>query len=148
MNRALVVVEDTDAHRALLREAGKLAAGTGADLVLLSLEARDEVDESTEQFARTEGVSVVEMIIEDARESIAAVAGEALSDLDVAYETMAAVTEPDERADEIIATAGQTDCDHVFLVGQERSPTGKAIFGDVAQAVVLNFGGSVTTLTA
>jgi len=148
MNRALVVVEDTDAHRALLREAGELAAGTGADLVLLSLEARDEVDESTEQFARTEGVSVVEMIIEDARESIAAVAGEALSDLDVAYETMAAVTEPDERADEIIATAGQTDCDHVFLVGQERSPTGKAIFGDVAQAVVLNFGGSVTTLTA
>jgi nucleotide-binding universal stress UspA family protein len=148
MNRALVVVEDTDAHRALLSEAGELAAGTGADLVLLSLEARDEVDESTEQFARTEGVSVVEMIIEDARESIAAVAGEALSDLDVAYETMAAVTEPDERADEIIATAGQTDCDHVFLVGQERSPTGKAIFGDVAQAVVLNFGGSVTTLTA
>jgi nucleotide-binding universal stress UspA family protein len=148
MNRALVVVEDTDAHRALLREASELAAGTGADLVLLSLEARDEVDESTEQFARTEGVSVVEMIIEDARESIAAVAGEALSDLDVAYETMAAVTEPDERADEIIATAGQTDCDHVFLVGQERSPTGKAIFGDVAQAVVLNFGGSVTTLTA
>ena len=148
MNRALVVVEDTDAHRALLREAGELAAGTGADLVLLSLEARDEVDESTEQFARTEGVSVVEMIIGDARESIAAVAGEALSDLDVAYETMAAVTEPDERADEIIATAGRTDCDHVFLVGQERSPTGKAIFGDVAQAVVLNFGGSVTTLTA
>ena len=148
MQRALVVVEDTDAHRALLREAGELAAGTGADLVLLSLEARDEVDESTEQFARTEGVSVVEMIIEDARESIAAVAGEALSDLDVAYETMAAVTEPDERADEIIATAGRTDCDHVFLVGQERSPTGKAIFGDVAQAVVLNFGGSVTTLTA
>jgi nucleotide-binding universal stress UspA family protein len=148
MNRALVVVEDTDAHRALLREAGELAAGTGADLVLLSLEARDEVDESTEQFARTEGVSVVEMIIEDARESIAAVAGEALSDLDVVYETMAAVTEPDERADEIIATAGRTDCDHVFLVGQERSPTGKAIFGDVAQAVVLNFGGSVTTLTA
>jgi len=148
MNRALVVVEDTDAHSALLREAGELAAGTGADLVLLSLEARDEVDESTEQFARTEGVGVVEMIIEDARESIAAVAGEALSDLDVAYETMAAVTEPDERADEIIATAGQTDCDHVFLVGQERSPTGKAIFGDVAQAVVLNFGGSVTTLTA
>ena len=148
MNRALVVVEDTDAHRALLREAGELAAGTGADLVLLSLEARDEVDESTEQFARTEGVSVVEMIIEDARESIAAVAGEALSDLDVAYETMAAVTEPDDRADEVIATAGRTDCDHVFLVGQERSPTGKAIFGDVAQAVVLNFGGSVTTLTA
>jgi len=34
----------------------------------------------------------------------------------------------------------------VFLTGKKRSPTGKAVFGDRSQAIILNFDGPVTTL--
>jgi len=36
----------------------------------------------------------------------------------------------------------------VFVRGRRRSPTGKAVFGDTAQAVILNFDGFVTVATA
>jgi nucleotide-binding universal stress UspA family protein len=148
MQRALVVVDDADTHRTLLREAGELAAGVGAGLLLLHFEASDQVDESQEQFAETEGVSVVEETLRSGQEFVSEFADDALADLDIEYETAAAIVEEGERADEILGAADRHDCDHVFLVGQKRSPTGKAIFGDVAQAVILNFEGPVTTLTA
>jgi nucleotide-binding universal stress UspA family protein len=149
MQRALVVVEDTDAHRTLLREAGEIAAGTGADLVLLLLEGADEVDESREQYARTEGVTYnEEEVLEAGKEFITDLADDVLADLDVAYEPATAMVEQGARATEIIDTATEHDCDHVFIVGEKRSPTGKALFGDMAQAVILNFVGPVTIRTA
>ena len=54
------------------------------------------------------------------------------------------VVDDDERADEIVAAAERLGCDHLFIVGRRRSPTGKALFGDVAQRVLLNFEGTVT----
>lgn len=36
------------------------------------------------------------------------------------------------------------NCDHIFIAGRRRSPTGKAIFGDWVQRVLLNFDGLVT----
>jgi hypothetical protein len=35
----------------------------------------------------------------------------------------------------------------VFLAGRKRSPTGKALFGDQTQAVILDFDGAVTVIT-
>lgn len=148
MERGLVVVEDTDAHETLLREAGELAAGTGADLVLLVLTSPDGIDDSQEAFADTEGISVVEEAVREDTEFAEAVAGEVLADLDVEYETIASVVEDRERADEVIGVASRHDCDHLFVVGQKRSPAGKAIFGDVAQSIILNFDGPVTTRAA
>jgi len=52
-----------------------------------------------------------------------------------------------QAADKILDTADARDADHIFLSGKRRSPTGKAVFGDRAQAVILNFDGPVTTLT-
>jgi nucleotide-binding universal stress UspA family protein len=148
MERGLVVVEDTDAHETLLREAGELAAGTGADLVLLVLTSPDAIDDSREAFADTEGISVVEEAVREDTEFAEAVAGEVLADLDVEHETIASVVEDRERADEAIGVANRRDCDHLFVVGRKRSPTGKAIFGDVAQSIILNFDGPVTTRAA
>ena len=37
---------------------------------------------------------------------------------------------------------------HLSSPGQQRSPSGKALFGDTAQQVVLNFPGPVTIVTA
>jgi len=152
MQRALVVVGDTDTHEELLREAGELAAGDGSELLLLSMLTETEFEESYEEMeevARTEGTPYSDQaILESARERARGVAEDALAGVDVAYETVAVVVEGGIRADEIIETAEREGCDHVFLVGQKRSPTGKAIFGDMAQAVILNFDGPVTIRTA
>jgi len=149
MERALVVVEDTDAHGTLLREAGELAAGVGADLVVLLLEDAEEIDESREQFAETEGVTYSEEeVLEAGEEFVNDFAEDVLAGLDVAYEPETAMARPGAHATEIIDAATRTDSDHVFIVGQKRSPTGKAIFGDTAQAVILNFAGPVTVRTA
>ena len=149
MQRALVVIEDTDTHRTLLREAGELAAGAGADLVVLLMEGLDEIHESREQYAESEGVTYSDAEVLDAgTEFVADFADDVLAGLDVSYEAKTALVETGEHADEIITTAKRTDSDHVFIVGQKRSPTGKAIFGDTAQAVILNFDGPVTIRTA
>lgn len=149
MQRALVVVEDTDVHRTLLREAGEIASGAGADLVLLLLKGSDEVDESREQFAETEGITYgTEAVLEAGKEFVEDLADDVLADLDVAYEPVTAMAEQGARATEILDTAAEHDCDHVFIVGRKRSPTGKAIFGDTAQAVILNFVDPVTIRTA
>lgn len=152
MERALVVVDDTDSHRKLLREASELAAGVGADLVLLSVLSEDDYEESfetIETISETEGTSYGEATVLDGARTFARdLAEETLDGVDVEYETAAAVFEEGERADRILETAEDRDCDHVFIVGRQRSPTGKAIFGDTAQSVILNFDGPVTIRTS
>jgi len=149
MQRALVVIEDTDAHRELLREAGELAAGAGADLVVLMMEGLEEIHESRDQFAASEGVTYSdEEVLEAGKEFVADFAEDVLAGVDVEYTAETAIVGTGGAADEAIATAEAHDCDHVFIVGQKRSPTGKALFGDMAQAVILNFDGPVTIRTS
>jgi nucleotide-binding universal stress UspA family protein len=152
MERALVVVDDTDPHRKLLREAGELAAGVGADLVLLAILSEEDYEESfetIETISETEGTSYGEDTVLDGERAFARdFAEDVLDDVAVEYETAAAVAEEGERADQILGTAEKNGCDHVFIVGRQRSPTGKAIFGDTAQSVILNFDGPVTIRTS
>ncbi|MFC6907201.1 universal stress protein [Halalkalicoccus tibetensis] len=46
--------------------------------------------------------------------------------------------------DIILTEANKRNCDHIFVTGEKRSPTGKAVFGDTAQSIILNFEGPVT----
>jgi nucleotide-binding universal stress UspA family protein len=127
MERALVVVEDTKTSRELLADAAALAAGVGAGLVVLSLADGEEEDAET------------------ARERAASIAGETVGDAE--YEAVGALAAEGERAGEIIRTADEHGCDHVFLTGRRRSPAGKAVYGSAVQAVILNFPGRVTVST-
>lgn len=150
MDNALVVIDDTDTHRALLAEAGRLARDTGAKLTVLAWITPDQIDETAaniEAIERVEGTSYSEpdpaatatqfarQFAEDVFESF---------DESVEFTADGIVATESERADEIIETAERLDCDHVFIVGRRRSPTGKALFGDVAQRILLNFDGTVT----
>ena len=45
MQRALVVVDASESAKALVREAGELAGGVGADLVLVHVTTREEYRE-------------------------------------------------------------------------------------------------------
>ena len=147
MKRALVVVESTESGTELLREAGEFAAAVDAELVLLGIRSEDDLEkdfEMLEKIGDIEGTAYgVETLENAVIGSVQEIADEALADLEVEYEVVGALAD-DGRADEILSTAAGRDCDHVFMTGRKRSPTGKAIFGDATQTVLLNFDGSVT----
>lgn len=155
MDNGLVVLEDTESHRDLLREAGDYAAGTDAELFVLSLVSTDEVDQAVETLdairSVEDGSYRSDAILSAARNDAEEIADEVFADREdevgneLAITAVAAVYEDGERADRILEAAAANDCDHVFIVGQNRSPTGKVLFGNVAQQVILNFEGYVTT---
>lgn len=49
------------------------------------------------------------------------------------YEIIPRVPSERERAEMVIEVAEKGNADHVFSLVQKRSPTGKALFGDLAQ---------------
>ena len=151
MKRALVVVDDTEQHRKLLREAGELAAGVDAELVLLSVLSEEEFEadmETIETIAGVENIGYGQQEALDVSENFAeGIAGEELDGIDVDYTALGRVVDEGEHANAIIDIAENRDCGHVFLTGRRRSPAGKALFGDTAQSVILNFDGYVTVST-
>ncbi|MFB6138505.1 MAG: universal stress protein [Halobacteriaceae archaeon] len=151
MDRALVVVDDTAQHRELLEEAGDLAEGVAADLVLVATMTEEEAEENIEameRFAEIEHTSFGGSDVLEAVEGLARDVGhEVLRERDVDFDAVGVFVENDDHAGAILDVARKRDCDHVFLPGRRRSPTGKAIFGDTAQRVILNYDDPVTVLT-
>lgn len=153
MDRALVVVDESDAHERLFRNAAAFAGGADAELVVLSWLTPDEYVEyvdALESFGEVEHTTFDEPQAQEMAEQFAReFAEEALEGIDVAidFEVEGIVTEEDDVPNVILDAAERLECDHVFVVGRRRSPAGKAIFGDVAQKIILNFDGLVTTAT-
>ncbi|WP_435361787.1 universal stress protein [Haloarchaeobius sp. DFWS5] len=148
MERGLVLVDTTDEHRALVREAVEHAVGANASLVLLTTMSEAEFEEDAETLESigeiehttyTSG-SVLDGAVNDVREFVA-------DDIPDGVEVTIVARATDEIADSVVDLAAERDCDHVFVLGRRRSPTGKALFGDVAQQVALNFDGYVTLAT-
>lgn len=147
MKRGLVSLRETATHLELLTEAAEWADG---ELVVLWHVDEAEYDarvDSLESVERVEGVdydhaAIIEGAEADAREF----AGSALSAAGIEPEIVVEVDSEKSRARRVLDAAREHDCDHVFIVGSARSPTGKAVFGDFAQQVILNFEG-YTTLT-
>lgn len=145
MGRALVVIEDGDRDRELLERAREFAVGGETDLVVLSLVTQDEyesVADTLDTIGQVEHTTYDESaILEGLSGDADDLAGAVLDGVD--YEVRVAVSD-DDQAERIITAADDADCDHVFLPGHRRSPTGKAVFGDRTQQVILDFGGYVT----
>ncbi|EMA52597.1 MULTISPECIES: universal stress protein [Halococcus] len=150
MERGLVVAERTDEHRALLREAGEHANGANAELVLLRLMTEAEYETDAETLA---SIGSVENVSYDSRAVLDAAANdlqEMARDVlpeNVGVDIVAKATDEDDIATAVLDTVADHDCDHVFVLGRHRSPAGKALFGDVAQRIVLDFDGYVTLNT-
>ncbi|MFP9060617.1 universal stress protein [Natrialbaceae archaeon A-chndr2] len=147
MERALIVLDDGDSESALLREAGELAAGVDAELLLLALLSTEDVESDLETLEAIANVEHTEYSEDTVRKSAARAADslveEVFDDLDVSHRSVVTVSDED-RAEAILETASEYDCDHVFISGCKRSPTGKVVFGDTTQDVLLNFDGRVT----
>lgn len=151
MERPLVVTDPSESAPKLIREAGELAEAVNAPLHVLTVVSQTEFENDADVLDTIEEVEGADYTLSPA-EYAAEIAQTAVSDLlnDLEIETKPigrSVQDKDESADEIIDVATNHDCDYVFIVGRRRSPTGKAIFGDIAQKVILNFDGYVVTLT-
>ena len=148
MEHALAVVGPDDVAKDLVQEAGELAAGVDARLTLLCVVSEDEYNDEREALEAIPEADVsysVGQALEAARSFANDIGVEMLEDVDIEYETAGAVG---DRAETVLKGAENHGCDHVFMTGQRRSPTGKAIFGDVTQRVILDFEGPVTVVTA
>ena len=150
MKRGLVSLRETATHLELLAEAADWVAGADGELVVLwhldEVEYDGRVD-ALESVERAEGVdydhaAIIEGAEADAREFVDSV----LSAADIDPQIEVSVDSKKARAQTVLNAALEYDCEHVFIVGSSRSPTGKAVFGDFAQQVILNFDG-YTTLT-
>jgi len=151
MKRGLVSLRETDTHRDLLAEAVNCAEGSEDGLVALWHLDDEEYDESVRTLEAVGKVENVEYdrstIVEGAAADARSFVDSAVDDADVDVRIVVAVGSEDGRAEQILDAADEHDCDHVFLVRDSRSPTGKAVFGDFAQRVILGFDGYTTTKT-
>ncbi|SFR52594.1 universal stress protein [Halogeometricum limi] len=144
MKQALVVVTPGERGRRLVREAGAYAEGTDTELVLLTVVPEDEFEERRRAVASigsSDAIYSLEQAAEAGEREAMEIADDVLGDVDVNYRPIWTVG---READTILDVAEQEGVDHVFLGGRRRSPTGKALFGDVAQKVLLSFDGPVT----
>lgn len=152
MERGILPVEDTEPHRELLVEAAEQAAARDATLLAVRFLDDDEYDErldTLESVGRVENVEYdTEAVLDGVATDTKALIREVYDDagLDVETEVFVAVADEDDRATKVVETAAERGCDHAFVVGAGRSPTGKALFGDTAQRVILEFDGFVTSL--
>lgn len=149
MDQALVVTDPSDSVVDVIEEAGELAELAGVPLTVLTVVTDEEYRKDAEvlgAIADVEGSSYNLEPADYAEEVAETAIADLLADRDVETEAVGRYVDDDgDRADAILEVADERGCDYVFLLGRRRSPTGKAIFGDTAQAVILNFDGYVVT---
>ena len=147
MERALAVVDAEESTKALVREAGELAAAVGAELVLLHVTSSDEYENKRKTMEEIPDVRArysAKQALDGAEQFAEDIGREVLEGIDVSYQSVGAVGDEQTK---ILEIAEEYDCDHLFIAGEKRSPTGKAIFGDLTQSIILNFDGPVTVVT-
>ncbi|MFB6235266.1 MAG: universal stress protein [Halopenitus sp.] len=147
MEHGVAVVGPTEEAKDLVREAGKLAAGVDADLTLLHVTTEEEYNdrrEELEQVSNYEASYSISQAMEGARNYAADIGREVLEGVEVEWEARGALG---DRGETIVKEANRIEADHVFLSGRKRSPTGKALFGDATQRVILDFDDPVTVYT-
>jgi nucleotide-binding universal stress UspA family protein len=128
----------------LAEEAIDLAGPSGARVVVGHVFTREEYADSRDALDFAPDSEATPDVVAG-RLSTARDLGAALSAADVEYEVRGALGESGEG---ISALAEDVDADLVVVGGRRRSPTGKAVFGSVAQEVMLSAPCPVTFVRA
>lgn len=81
--------------------------------------------------------------LDQVRDAAADMAEEVVPEIDVSYETVGLVGDP---ADQIVEYATDVSAQYIVVHPRRRSPAGKALFGSVAQSVLLNASCPVVTV--
>lgn len=146
MERALVIVEPSQKGRKLTRIAGEFAEGTGGDLIIVHAFDESKYQEELQRKAYSGSeIKTERNLIEDAKNIAEEIATDALKNYDISYIAEGMLG---SLPNDLLDLAVERNCEHIFVTAEQRSPTGKVLFGDVTQKILLNFDGPVTTLTS
>lgn len=146
MERGLVIMNGTELNEPLLEEAAATARGSDAGLVVHALIDPDSFEADVE---RLEAIGEIEhthygedTVLDAERDNLRSDAEAIVGDVPV--DCHVSVAPPGDHVETVLDVTDRFDCDHLFLTGRQRSPTGKALFGDVTQQLLLQFPGYVT----
>ncbi|MDS0284252.1 universal stress protein [Haloarcula onubensis] len=135
LETVLLAVGPNDASRIeeLAETVVDIAGPAGADVVVAHVFTDDEYETVVD---RLEFSAVAEADPDEVADRHATVRDlrEILDEADIETSVRGAVG---DHGEEIVALAGMTRADLVVVGGRKRSPTGKAVFGSVAQEVML-----------
>lgn len=128
----IAAVDRSNQAESVVREAAELATAFDEPLHLVHVMSRSEFLDREMSSARERG-RPVEM--DEIRRLAADHARDAATDIDTQYEAVGRVG---DIVDNIANHAEKHDARYIVIGGRKRSPAGKAVFGSVAQDILLN----------
>ncbi|MFB6251056.1 MAG: universal stress protein [Halobellus sp.] len=140
----VAAIDESDQARAVLSEADTLAGQFGDPIHVLHVMNRSEAIQAEEDsLAHTDKA----IPVDDLRARAATVAEELTKahSTDAQAITAGRIGDP---ASEIVSYADEHDARYIIVSPQQRSQTGKILFGSVAQSVLLDAGCPVVSLRA
>lgn len=147
MKRGLfVVLEADETERKLFREAAAYSDGHDAPLDVFRVVSAEDAEsvESTEVTSDIDRQDFVDPADHHFEAETTEFLASALDGSPDRHEIVLEIAERGDRAEAVFDVADDRGVDHVFLAGKRRSPTGKALFGDLTQEIILNFDGTIT----
>lgn len=144
MDTVLVVQTGDEPDQQLLRTAKRHVTGTETKIIFCRAVDEKRLQNNLQRQATSEReIESIDEMEDIAKTEAEDVASDAFGG-EIPYRAIGLVgTIPDD----LIQVAEEEGCDHIFISGKKRSPAGKAVFGDVAQSVILQFNGPVTVTT-
>jgi nucleotide-binding universal stress UspA family protein len=145
LNSVVVALGAEDAERVgrLAEEAVDIAGPADATVVITHVFARDDFDARVDALGFDRGNVSADDVA--ARYAPVRELAAALDEASVDYEIRGALG---DYAEKVVAAAEEHDADMALVGGRKRSPTGKAVFGSVAQDVMLSAPCPVTFVRA
>jgi nucleotide-binding universal stress UspA family protein len=144
MGSVLIVLRNDEPDEELLAAANQHVVGTESSIVVCRFVDEAQYQSDVQQNARSGGEMDDIESVENAAAETATSITESAFDESVSKTAIGTVGPIPESVFDIIE---EYDCNHIFLSGKKRSPVGKAVFGDVAQQILLEFDGPVTITT-
>lgn len=135
----IAAVDRSDQATDVVVEAAELAAFVDESVHVVHALTRSEFV----NLGTTSAQAEKPLDLDEVREAAAEMAEESVPDIAVPYETVGVVGDP---ADEIVEYAANVEARYIVVRPRRRSPTGKALFGSVAQSVLLNASCPVVTV--
>lgn len=135
----VAAVDRTDRAEHVIAEAETLAERFEDTVHVVHVLSDSEYYDLQRTNVKQKGAAIEMETIREVAEEIAA---ESVADVDVPCEPVGLVG---DAAEQIVAYADETDARYIVLATRKRSPTGKALFGSVAQSVLLSAGRPVLT---
>ncbi|UPM44469.1 universal stress protein [Halocatena salina] len=142
METILIVVTGEKPNKKLLADAKRYATGIESQVVLCDIREEGFHQNSIQRHSKV-GREAEEIDQYAAETAAAEIAEDAFGD-EIPYEVVGV---PTESASTVLEIAEEYGCDRVFIDARKRTAVGKAIFGDLAQTIILQFDGPVTVTT-